>query len=174
MVRHHPGAPRAGSPIRHLPSRGGDLLRGKRALVGGESCGFWNGPHETTMALLYTIRSAKPTSVEDTTVPQTRSLRQHLLLTWADVSKERPPLHADVAQLARESVAPHADRSPVRVRPSAPVEGREQRHCLHLHRQVKPSRWGLILPRAGASRCDRAKAPYSTCCHGSNGRAADL
>lgn len=46
------------------------------------------------MALLYTIRSAKPTSVEDTTVPQTRSLRQHLLLTWADVSKERPPFYA--------------------------------------------------------------------------------
>ena len=128
MVRHHPGAPRAGSPIRRLPSRGGDLLRGKRAPVGGESCGYWNGLHETTMALLYTIRSAKPTSVEDTTVPQTRSLRQHLLLTWADVSKERPPLHADVAQLARESVAPHADRSPVRVRPSAAGEWRGDRY----------------------------------------------
>lgn len=54
MVRHHPGAPRAGSPIRRLPSWGGDLLRGKRAPVGGESCGYRNGLHETTMALLYT------------------------------------------------------------------------------------------------------------------------
>ena len=97
-----------GSPIRRLPSRGGDLLRGKCAPVGGESCGFWNGSHETTMALLYTMRSAKPTSVEDTTVPQTRSLRQHLLLTWADVSKERPPTFYGISSIGRAAVSKSA------------------------------------------------------------------
>ena len=33
-------------------------------------------------------RSATPTSVEDTTVPQTRSLRQPLRLTWAEKEEQ--------------------------------------------------------------------------------------
>lgn len=116
-------SPRAGSPIRRLPSRGRDLLRGKRAPVGGESCGYRNGLHETTMALLYTrgIKGAPAIACRRGVIGNHAEKGRHLLSVQ------------------------------VRILPSAPVARQEQCHCLHLHRQVKPSRWGFRILSQGGS-----------------------